>query len=716
MVWNGLGLVERSSPNGPAHPAKRLSALLRRDRHALAARLLQNLAGWEKYDQEIKHHQGDLDAYVALEFHVFVDYLDRYFATGDDTYKSLYVGEKLKQFHDSSLTPQEDDANRRRVLAADAEVLGTHVHQELGGESARMLEALLGDIHPIVTAHGRKELKILFLGDCLFLDVRGFVAPLTLQEGVSHAPTFVGTKNAIEQRTTLRGLADRRFDLIFYSPFTYEFSLEFTALHNWRRSLASSDVVRAVSATVMADVERNLDLLTSLFDCPIYLHNTLNIVRHDSSLTALAKATMTLRTRRLARSLVNSRLAELVAARRKAGANVILLDEVALFERYGEYTLGRTIYATPIQHPAELGRLAAHHYCEIMLAHADLVGKKVLVSDLDNTLWQGEIGEGAVEHFLDLQQTLRELRHKGVLLTVNSKNDPKNVRWDGAVLSAEDFVDLQINWESKVVNMRRTQEALNLKFKDFVFIDDRADQRTLVQEAIPEIHVLDAASSRSWKQLALWAAALPDDPQTDRTLLYRQRQQREGFIAATAAVEEDQSALFAKLEIKAEIRLAKESELTRVTELINRTNQFNLAGSRTSLKEIREWHRDPHKRVIVVDASDKFGPMGLICATLLDLAGPELGIPVFVLSCRVFGYGIEHAVLSAIKRLARDAFGGNVRPIRGAYRETAHNEPCRKMYPENGFSPEHGSWVIRQIAPSEYPAWLAVTVNLERNP
>jgi predicted enzyme involved in methoxymalonyl-ACP biosynthesis len=106
----------------------------------------------------------------------------------------------------------------------------------------------------------------------------------------------------------------------------------------------------------------------------------------------------------------------------------------------------------------------------------------------------------------------------------------------------------------------------------------------------------------------------------------------------------------------------------------------------------------------------------LICATLLDLAGPELAIPVFVLSCRVFGYGIEHAVLSAIKRLARDAFGGNVRPIRGAYRETAHNEPCRKMYPENGFSPEDGSWVIRQVEPSEYPAWLTVTVNLERNP
>jgi FkbH-like protein len=714
MVWNVLNLVGESSSNG-RQQAKRLSALCRRDRHALALLLLRNLAEWEKYGREIREHQADLDAYVALEFHVFIDYLERYFATGDGTYKSLYIGEKLKQFCDSTLTPDEDDANRRRVLAADAQVLLGHVREQLGQECEGLVESFLNDVQRIVTERGRKELQVLFLGDCLFLDVRGFVAPLTLQHGVSHAPTFVGTKNPIEQRTMLRGLAERRFDLIFYSPFTYEFSLEFTALQNWRRSLAGRAAVRATASAVMEDVERNLDLLTILFDCPIYVHNTINAVRHDSSLPALAKAAMSRRTRRVARSEVNHRLAQTVAARRIAADNVILVDEVALFEHHGEYALGRTIYATPIQHPAELGRLLAHHYGEIMLAHADLVGKKVVVCDLDNTLWKGEIGEGRVAHFLDAQRTLKELRNKGVLLTINSKNDPRNVHWEGAALSLADFVDTQINWDSKVVNMRRTQEALNLKFKDFVFIDDRADQRSLVHEAIPEIHVLDATSLRTWKQLAVWAAALPDDPETDRTLQYRQRQQREGFIAATAEAQEDQTALFAKLEIKVEIRRAKDSELGRVTELINRTNQFNLAGSRTSLKEIREWHAAPGKRVVVVDASDKFGPMGLICATLLDFTGQEISIPVFVLSCRVFGYGIEHAVLSAIKRLARGELGGNVRPIRGAYRETTHNEPCRRMYPENGFSREDGSWVIREVDHREYPAWLAVTDKLGSN-
>ena len=105
-----------------------------------------------------------------------------------------------------------------------------------------------------------------------------------------------------------------------------------------------------------------------------------------------------------------------------------------LLRQYGERTLGRKVYTTPIQHPAEMGRRIADRHREILAAHADLVGKKVLVCDLDNTLWKGEIGEGAVEHYLDLKRTIKELRRKGLLLAINSKNDPSNVRWDAAAL------------------------------------------------------------------------------------------------------------------------------------------------------------------------------------------------------------------------------------------------------------------------------------------
>jgi FkbH-like protein len=284
------------------------------------------------------------------------------------------------------------------------------------------------------------------------------------------------------------------------------------------------------------------------------------------------------------------------------------------------------------------------------------------------------------------------------------------VHWDGAALSQDDFVHVEINWDSKVANMMRIQKSLNLKLKDFVFIDDRADQRSLVKEAIPEICTLDATSERAWKQLALWAIALPDNPETDRTQQYRERDQRESFLATT--IEEDQAATFAKLDIRIEIRELKSVELKRALELINRTNQFNLTGARMSLKEIREWHRSPAKRIVVAEASDKFGSMGIVCVALLDLSGPELLIRAFVLSCRVFGYGIENAVVNAFKRLVRDESGTATCLIRGAYRETPNNEPCRRMYPDNGFTWEDDSWVIREIEPLSDPSWLRITNRL----
>ena len=177
---------------------------------------------------------------------------------------------------------------------------------------------------------------------------------------------------------------------------------------------------------------------------------------------------------------------------------------------------------------------------------------------------------------------------------------------------------------------------------------------------------------------------MPDNPETDRTQQYRERDQRESFLATT--IEEDPAATFAKLDIRIDIRESKSAELKRALELINRTNQFNLAGSRTSLKEINEWHRNPARRIVVVEASDKFGFMGIVCVVLLDLSGPELLIQTFVLSCRVFGYGIENTVINALKRMVRDERGAVTCLIRGAYRETPNNEPCRRMYPDNGFT------------------------------
>lgn len=692
--------------------ARRVATALVRKRPTLARRLKEGIAGWAKYDSVTEQNCPDYDDYLREQFYAFVDYLARYLDSGDDAYRQLYIGEKLKLLYDPSLDTEADYANRRRVTDADIEALCGPIRGELGAEGAELLETILRDAQRVILARCGKHMEVLWIGDCLFLDVRGFLASRALEEGITYHPTFVGSRVAPQQREQIRALADRKFDLIFYSPVTYHGSTALIQFERLKQSLMSRRRILQVVDEEMAEFEKTLDLIATTFEVPTYVHNTANIRRHDGLPLELAKVLATRRSRGIVRKAVNARVAAKVASMRSQDANVILFDETGILQKYGEVALGRQAYFTRSQHPAVLGRMVAGRYAEILAAHAYLVGKKVVVCDLDNTLWKGEIGEGAVEHFPAIQGPLRELRRKGVLLTINSKNDPGKVHWNGALLDAEDFVDTQINWESKVANMRRTQQALNLKFKDFVFLDDRADQRELVHEAIPEILVLDSTSPTLAARLKIWADALPDNPETDRTKQYREREQRESFLAEAGQPEEDPTAAFARLEIRCTIRDATTAELKRVAELINRTNQFNMTGSRTTLKQVREWVETPGRRVIVAEAGDKFGPMGVVSVLMVDASGPVVEIPAFVLSCRVFGYGIEDAILNALRRRAAAAPAREAKAIRGPFVETPHNAPCRETYPRNGFVHDGTAWVLADPGSPVDPSWLTVTDSL----
>jgi FkbH-like protein len=325
-----------------------------------------------------------------------------------------------------------------------------------------------------------------------------------------------------------------------------------------------------------------------------------------------------------------------------------------------------------------------------------------VICDLDETLWKGVIGEGAVEHYLVRQAILKRLQAKGVVLAINSKNDPKNIRWDGALLTADDFVSTQINWDTKVLNIRRISEHLNLKTKDFVFVDDRADEREMVRSAMPEVLPLDALADRTWQLLDLWSHMLTQG--SDRTRLYQEKNAREGFLRAQEVLAQDPSAMFTQLELTVSVREVKKSDLKRVVELINRTNQFNTCGSRTSLREAAEWLESADWHILAIDCQDKFGSMGTISVCVVHRQRHRMEIPVFVLSCRVFGYGIEHVVINTVKRMARKAGLS----LAGHYEETSHNEPCRQVYPANGFRWEANEWVWNGEGAIEDPPWLKI--------
>jgi len=218
--------------------------------------------------------------------------------------------------------------------------------------------------------------------------------------------------------------------------------------------------------------------------------------------------------------------------------------------------------------------------------------------------------------------------------------------------------------------MRKIAGELNLKLKDFLFVDDRSDERAMVAEVLPEIGTLDAESPDVWRRLALLAEFLPEQDEIDRTLAYKQREQRQRFLEDPEEVAAEQRELFRKLKLKVTIRPAGQKELKRVAELINRTNQFNMCGTRTTLKEVTQWHESPAHLILVVEADDKFGSMGVVCVAVTEQTPDSVEIPVFVLSCRVFGYGVETALLNYVRGTSGNRNGRSGKSLVGLYKET----------------------------------------------
>ncbi len=701
------------SATGPRVHDPALALKLLENQRKLASRLADGLVGWDKYAAELADPERR-EEFLALEIHVFVEYLAEYFRTADPVFFHLYIGEKVKQAYtgDEGL-----DARGRRlegILGHDETVLLEMIGTQLPPESLERLAWVLAELRRVLLTPATETADVLFVGDCLYLDMTAYLTAPCLEDGIRLNPIYATSKNGHALRAELKRLAAKKFDLVFYSPFTFDFSPSLSSYTRVRRALDGRRRIEAAVDEALAEVETTLGALANLFECPILVQNTRMVRRHGESPLEWFKDLATRRARHLIRDRIKPALDNLIKRGNAASfEHLFPLDEFTLLKGVGDYNHGRLVKDSKYQHPSELGRALVDPYRDAIAARRRLLGRKLIVTDLDNTLWDGVIGEGAVNHRLDRQRILLRLKDKGVVLATNSSNDPARVNWNGALIQADDFVNHQINWDPKVLNMKRIREALNLKYKDYVFIDDRGDQLAMVGETMPEIHLLDATSDRSWRLLDAWAGILADQAEGDRTQLYREREEREGFLADL--VEVDSTALFANLGIRVTIRSASRSDLQRLAELINRTNQFNLAGSRTSFRELSQWFDDPAHTIIVVDAADKFGRMGTVSAAVVNREPTGFKIPIMVLSCRVFGYGIETVVLNAVKRMAAAFAGIPGATIVGLFKETSHNGPCHSMYPDHGFTWDGAAWSVAAdspLAPAD-PSWLTIENHLD---
>lgn len=698
----------QSKPN--ARPLQTVAKALSRQKRAVAQCLFDPLVKWAKWESDVEALGAE--QVIQMEIRPAVDYLIRFLRTDDVIWRDMYLCHLLEQMHRPGEHADSAFDLRREVLDQQREALLRLLRPLTDPTCVEAFDRHLRAMHEIVTTKrpGSLDVRILFVGDCLFEHVTAFLTIPLIERGVTLHYELAASKNPIELRNSLRKLSGNgsKFDLVCYSPYTVAFNTILYPTLFSSNFMRSRHELRKMAADAHQQTQLTLRLLTELFDCGIYVQNTNHTRSNDGTPSSAAKNLLTRRPRAIVADEVNALLDRTIAEmNREMARPLVTIDEIPLKKQHGELALGKLFYADDKHHPSVLAQHLSVFYGDLILANKLLSTKKVVVVDLDDTVWKGTIGEGAVEHYSERQQALRDLKLKGVLLTIVSRNDPKNVHWTGGVLQSGDFVAAQVNWDPKPNSIRRIAAELNLKLKDFIFIDDRADQRELVKSSIPEIQVLDANLDSSWEMLRWWAASLPEQNETDRTQLYLERKQRESFLNFEAEAF-DENALFGALELKLNLHIATPRELPRVAELINRTNQFNTCGSRTSPQQVAGWSQSSEHLILVAQARDKFGDMGIISVMVLDVAADALVVRAWVLSCRVFGYGMEAAMLNHARRLGRHLHRAS---IHARIVETANNQPCREVYAGNGFEKQDTIWVSRTADLSAEPPWLEIAAD-----
>jgi FkbH-like protein len=287
---------------------------------------------------------------------------------------------------------------------------------------------------------------------------------------------------------------------------------------------------------------------------------------------------------------------------------------------------------------------------------------KVLVLDCDNTIWRGVVGEDGVagigldEGFLAVQDFAVAMERQGILVCLASKNAEADVmrvfdERPDMHLGRQHVVAHRINWELKSANLRALARELNLGLDSFVFLDDNPVECGLMREMLPEVVTLQLPSADSAAGLLanLWTFDKMSVTSEDarRTEMYRQNAERDQLESSAT----DIGAFLASLDLKIELAAPAEADWPRLSQLTQRTNQFNFTTRRRSEPEMRAL--GGATTVQAVRVSDRFGDYGLVGLIVATDAADAVEVDTLLLSCRVLGRGVEHAMLAGLGRLAR---------------------------------------------------------------
>lgn len=328
--------------------------------------------------------------------------------------------------------------------------------------------------------------------------------------------------------------------------------------------------------------------------------------------------------------------------------------------------------------------------------------KKAFNLDLDQTLWGGIVGDDGADQieigqetplaqtYSEFQEYLKLHKQLGILLTINSKNDEANalsgLARPDSVLHQEDFVNIKANWNPKSLNLIETAKEMTLLPESFVFVDDNPAERAIIEEqvpgvAIPKIQEVEHYIQCIDKSGFFEVTSLSKDD-LERTKMYQENAKRSKLQASFANYED----YLKSLEMKGEIQEFIPAYLSRIAQLTNKSNQFNLTTKRYSQAEIEEAAANPDYMTLYGKLVDKFGDNGVVSVIIGKIAGEhqeELHIELWLMSCRVLKRDMEFAMMDTLVEKARSR---SIQKIYGYYYPTAKNAMVKEFYALQGFT------------------------------
>lgn len=324
--------------------------------------------------------------------------------------------------------------------------------------------------------------------------------------------------------------------------------------------------------------------------------------------------------------------------------------------------------------------------------------KKVLVLDLDNTLWGGIIGEDGIENivigneipkgqaYLEFQSYCKALKQIGIILAINSKNDIQNavlgLNHPNNILKEEDFVMIEANWNPKDQNIKEIVDYLTLSLDSCVFIDDSLVEQELIRLNLPEVSVPKVQQIEQFIPIldhsGYFEVTHFSGEDINKTQLYHKKIEAKKMEIQFTNYDE----YLDSLNMKATIKPFETIYLSRITQLINKTNQFNLTTIRYTEEEIKKISEDDNMVSIYGRLQDKFGDNGIVTIVIGEQKAKELHIHLWLMSCRVLKRSLEDAMMDY---LIQEAKSRKINKVIGYYRKTAKNGIVENFYSSKGF-------------------------------